>query len=482
MRAFYQLGSNLKVPLRLHKNNRQRLCNCLKARDDVKSGSVILLQGGETQCRYSSDRELLFRQESYFHWAFGVLEPDVFGTIDVDTGKAELFFPKLHPDYAVWMGKLEDKDHFKAKYEVDDCHWVCEMPRVLFDKNPSEVLTLRGKNTDSDTIHPEATFDGIEKFKVNNTSLFPEMSECRVFKSAEEIEVLRHANKISSEAHRELMRRIEPGMHEFQMESIFHDYCYRNGGMRWLAYTGICACGPSGAVLHYGHAGAANNQPIRDGDLCLFDLGAEYYCYTSDITTTFPANGKFTEKQKVIYNAVLDANRSVFKACKPGVSWLEMHYLAERTILTHLKNNGIIVGDLDDMMDCRFGAVFMPHGLGHFLGIDVHDVAGYPKGGTERILKPGLKSLRTTRALDAGMVITIEPGCYFIESQLDAAFANPKHAKFMVKERIDEYRGSGGVRIEDTVTITETGIENLTDVPRTVEEIEKFMADARKGQ
>jgi len=228
--------------------------------------------------------------------------------------------------------------------------------------------------------------------------------------------------------------------------------------------------------LHYGHAGEPNSKEIKDGDMCLFDMGAEYCCYTSDITCSFPANGKFTAKQRLIYEAVLSASRAVFTALKPGVSWKDMHLLAERKALEALKAGGLLTGEVDDMMKNRLGAVFMPHGLGHFLGLDVHDVHGYPEGGIERSTEPGLRSLRTARVMEPRMVLTIEPGIYFGDYNIDTALANPEQSRFLVPDVINQYRGFGGVRIEDDVVVTDDGMELLTDVPRTVEEIEKLMA------
>ncbi|CAI7857404.1 unnamed protein product [Closterium sp. NIES-53] len=148
--------------------------------------------------------------------------------------------------------------------------------------------------------------------------------------------------------------------------------------------------------------------------------------------------------------------------------------LAERTILEHLKSGGLLQGSLDDMMTQHLGALFMPHGLGHFLGIDTHDVGGY--NNAERSNEPGAKSLRTTRTLERGMVITVEPGCYFIDSLLDPALADPAVARFLVPERLAQFRGFGGVRLEDDVVVTTEGIENLTKCPRDVAEVEAVMA------
>uniref|UniRef100_K1PLN4 Xaa-Pro dipeptidase n=1 Tax=Magallana gigas TaxID=29159 RepID=K1PLN4_MAGGI len=208
-------------------------------------------------------------------------------------------------------------------------------------------------------------------------------------------------------------------------------------------------------------------------------MGGEYYCYASDITCSYPANGKFTDKQRGIYEAVYKSSRAVMKALKPGVSWVDMHLLADRVHLEELKKLGLLKGDVEEMMKVRLGAVFMPHGLGHFMGIDTHDVGGYPEG-VERSDKPGLKSLRTAREVKPRMVLTIEPGVYFIDVLLDAALRDPQQSQFMCREVIDQYRGFGGVRIEDDVAVTDDGMELLTCVPRTVEEIEAWMAEGRQ--
>ena len=310
---------------------------------------------------------------------------------------------------------------------------------------PELLLTLQGLNTDSGLITREAVFEGIGKFQVDNQLLHKEMAECRVIKTEAELQVLRYNNKISSEAHKEVMRKIRPGMNEYQLESIFRHYCYYNGGARHVSYTCICGSGENGAVLHYGHAGAPNDKVVHDGDMCLFDMGGEYYCYASDITCSFPANGKFTADQKIVYETVLKASRAVMAAVRPGVSWKDMHLLAEKTELQELKRHGLLTGDVEHMMAARLGPIFMPHGLGHFMGIDVHDVGGYLEGNPCRPEEPGLKSLRTCRTLAEGMVLTIEPGCYFIDAQLDRAKEDKNLSKFIVWDVVNRFRNSGGV-------------------------------------
>uniref|UniRef100_A0A6N2MNG7 Peptidase M24 domain-containing protein n=1 Tax=Salix viminalis TaxID=40686 RepID=A0A6N2MNG7_SALVM len=216
-------------------------------------------------------------------------------------------------------------------------------------------------------------------------------------------------------------------------------------------------------------------QILQDGDMALFDMGAEYHFYGSDITCSFPVNGKFTSDQSLIYNAVLDAHNAVIAEMKPGASWVDMHKLAEKVILESLKNGCIIVGNVDDMMVERLGAVFMPHGLGHFLGIDTHDPGGYLKG-LEKLKEPGLKSLRTIRELQEGMVITVEPGCYFIDALLAPAMEGSNTSKFFDREGISRFKGFGGVRIESDVHVTAGGCQNMTKCPRQVFEIEAVMA------
>ncbi|XP_072373863.1 xaa-Pro dipeptidase isoform X4 [Scyliorhinus torazame] len=477
-RPSFCLGNEtLRVPMALFALNRRRLCEQLRMNTQVPKKAVVVLQGGDQLQRNCTDTDIVFRQESYFHWTFGVTEADCYGAVEVATGKSLLFVPKLPESYAVWMGTIHSRDYFKKKYAVDEVLYTPDVADVLKKLQPDVLLTLRGMNTDSGHTTREASFDGISQFNVNNTLLHPVIMECRVIKTDMEVELMRYTNRISSDAHKEVMKAVRVGMKEYELESLFEHYCYTRGGMRHTSYTCICGSGGNSAVLHYGHAGAPNDKTIRDGDMCLFDMGGEYYCYGSDITCSFPANGRFTADQRDIYRAVLKASRAVMSAIRPGVSWPDMHRLAERVQLEELTRIGILQGNVADMMKVYLGAIFMPHGLGHLLGCDVHDVGGFPEG-VERIDEPGLRSLRTTRNLIQGMVLTIEPGIYFINSVLDQALADPAQACFINKNVLARFRGFGGVRIEDDIAVTASGMELLTCVPRTVEEIEAFMAEA----
>jgi len=311
---------------------------------------------------------------------------------------------------------------------------------------------------------------------VDNKTLFPLLRECRVIKSEDELNLLRYVAKISSQSHIAVMKKVKPGMMEYQIEALFQFESYHNGGCRHSSYTCICAAGHNGSTLHYGHAGAPNNRPIEDGQMVLLDMGSEYHCYGADITRSYPVNGKFTPDQIEVYESVLAAQQAVLDTMKPGVSWPDMHRLATRVICQELKKKGFLTGDVDEMMKHHIGALFMPHGLGHLLGLDTHDVGGYPEG-VERIKEPGLKSLRTGRVLEEGMVLTVEPGIYFVDAILEPALKDAEKSKFLVAEKIQRFRKFGGVRLEDDVIVTKTGIENMTLIPRSVKEIEAIMAN-----
>lgn len=470
------------VPMELHAQNRDKLVVSLRQHLSASSRPIsgfVFLQGGEEQNRYCTDHVDLFRQGSYFAYLFGVREPGFYGAIDVSSGQSFLFTPRLPADYAVWLGEIKPLSYFKERYMVDTVSYVDEIVHVLYNNSRLSgkplLYLLYGLNTDSHKFSKPAELERMEEFDTDLHTLHPILTECRIIKSEMELAVIQYANDVSSEAHVEVMRKVRAGMKEYQLESIFLHHIYMFGGCRHCSYTCICATGENSSVLHYGHAAAPNDRTLNNGDMALLDMGAEYHFYGSDITCSFPVNGKFTKDQIVIYNAVLKAHDAVMTAMQPGVNWIDMHKLAEKTILECLRTVGIICGDIEDMMCRRLGAVFMPHGLGHFLGLDTHDPGGYTKG-MERSKEPGLKALRTIRELKEGMVITVEPGCYFIDALLVPALEDSITSKFFNSEELGRYKNFGGVRIESDMYVTADGCRNLTNCPRETWEIEAVMA------
>lgn len=460
----------------LHGATRARVVQGMKSKLGRRQQGIILLQGGTAFAVHSTDADGVFRQESYFHYLFGVTEDSFYGALDVRSGEAYLFMPRLPENFAVWFGEVPTPETVKAKYAVQHVFYMDEMKAVLEELGPSCLHLLVGENTDSGKSTQKAHFDGISNFKIDEESLFDVITECRVFKTVEELAILQYCNDIASAAHIELLRYAKPGMMEYQLESIFLHFCYFKGGCRNSPYTPIAGSGPKAATLHYGTADAPNNREIKEGELVLLDMGTEYYRYGSDITVTLPSSGKFTPKQRAIYEGVLGTMNTVRAKMKPGVHMPDMHRLADKCNLEVLVQEGLLKGSIAALQEADIGALFMPHGLGHLLGIDTHDVGGYGNGLPPRSTKPGLKSLRLGRELEENMVITLEPGIYFIRKILEPAMADTEKAHFFNKANVEEYFDFGGIRLEDDLLITAKGVKTLTNVPRTVKDVECVMA------
>jgi len=264
------------------------------------------------------------------------------------------------------------------------------------------------------------------------------------------------------------MQNMKPGMNEQHISSLFRLYVgfYKDAK---IPYGEIGATGKNGATLHY----QTNDQQINDGDCILFDGGCRIHHFCSDITTTWPVNGKFTERQAKWYNMVLKASRTVFENVKIGVHWQDMHNLAEKTILQGLIDLGVLHnGEMEEMWQKRVSYYFMPHGLGHYIGIYTHDFKGDPKHENNRkdISK---QSLRINRVIEENMCLTNEPGCYIIRELLKEAKGIEDINKYFNWEVLDEYaKEIMACRIEDDFVVTKDGAESYTYLPRSVEAIE----------
>jgi len=293
----------------------------------------------------------------------------------------------------------------------------------------------------------------MQNYTVNTTALNGNLMQSRVLKSPKEINLLRLISQIDSDAHVTLMQQSKPGLYEYHMESLFLYETY-NCGCRQQAYIPIVGSGYNSAVLHYN----MNSRQMQAGDLLLVDAAAEYVGYASDITRTYPVNGQWTAQQRIIYSIVLNAQQTCIDMLKPGANWSVVASQATTSILQGLLDAGIIVGNMSDLLSNGISRLFYMHGLGHFVGLDVHDT--YSIG---------------NRLLQSGMVLTVEPGVYFNEALLEGALANPKQAIFLNAELLAEYTEFGGIRIEDVVAITDTGYELLSNAPRQIADIENVM-------
>lgn len=443
----------------MYSQHREKLLSLF---DDNQKG-IVFIQGEEIMYRYGTDYEFPFRQESNFWYLTGVNEPDCSMLLDLDKEEYHLFVPERDAQYAVWHGYVKTKEQYQQEYEPDHLHYQNEILTVLKKLKPEMVYCL-------DEEQAEFIEDLSRDFKVDTESLTDALTYCRVIKTEAELDLMREACRVNDLAFIEVMKAIKPDMYEYQMKAVFNKVQIENGLMQ-DAYNGIFASGKNASILHY----VENTSQIKDGDLFLMDAGFECKGYAADYTRTFPANGKFTEIQAGIYNSVLAGMQVVLDAIKPGVKMEDLHLLSARAMMSGLKELDIVRGEMDELMSENIFALFFPHGLGHFLGLDTHDVGGYPKG-VDRIDRPGIKFLRARRDLQPGMVITVEPGIYFVEAVLAPALEDPKVNKYLNSDKVRSLLNFGGVRIEDNIVVTEDGHENLTNVPKEIADIEKLMA------
>ncbi len=442
----------------MHHLHREKLFSLL---DDEES-AIVYMKGAELMYRYDTDYEFPFRQESNFWYLTGVNEPDFHLILDLQKQEYHLFAPNRDAQYAVWHGIVKSKEQLQNEYQPDHLHYEGKLPQVMKELAPDKIYCI-----------DEEQAEFIENFErelpIDLDTLDDALTHCRVFKTDWELDQIREAARVNNIAHKAVLEALEPGKYEHEMKAVF-DYHQIENGLMQDAYNGIFAAGENSAILHY----VENNRKINDGDLFLIDAGYECNGYASDFTRTYPANGEFTEMQAQIYEAVLEAQKQVIESSRPDVKMEDLHILAARVMMQGLKDAGLVTGSVDDLMEEDIFALFFPHGLGHFLGLDTHDVGGYPKG-VERIERPGIKYLRMRRTLQPGMVLTIEPGLYFVPALLKPALEDDKASKFLNASKLQDMMDFGGVRIEDNIIVTDDGHENLTDVPKERADIEKVM-------
>lgn len=405
----------------------------------------------------------LFRQDHMFVYLTGVLEPEFQVAVLGPAAYTVLFVPERDAYWATWNGVVRTKEEIREQYGVDEVQYDDQIATVLHKYNIETVFMMM-----------DQSFSGMNEFSlVRDNTLNNALRRGREVKTASEIELMKVANVISSNAHVTAMAAVQPGWSEFQSESLFLYECY-NCGSRFQAYNPIFGSGANGAVLHY----SVNEDRMEDGELLLVDAGAEYRGYASDITRTYPVNGQFTPRQAELYNVVLKALNECIEMLRPGESWSNVSAHATRVLSQGLIDAGLVIGTVDDIISNRIINLFYPHSLGHMIGIAVHDVeALFVKGAP--VVEPIERHMRgevmDISLLEPGMVLTVEPGLYFIPALLEPAFEDANQAQFLNATLLREYFDFGGIRIEDDCAITETGYDNLTNVPKTVADIEAAM-------
>ena len=466
------------LPPSFFEQNRKNYIQNLKSKlSGLEENSILFLKGGQEIFRYDNDDDIhYFMQESNFYYLTGVRESGFYAMIDIRDASVALYVPTPDETTKIFF-HVETLEEISKKYGARAVE-LEKMPTDIYSRNPTKIYVLNGINSDSgrkvytcDYLFPEAIGE-LNKRIDNNEIIYEVLADTRTVKTEDELALLQSLIDSTIEGHVSAMKNLKVGMIERDVENLFWETMIKKTYARNHPYEHICGCGNDGATLHY----INNDKELKDGELILMDMGCKLCQYVSDVTSTVPVNGKFTEKQKEIYQIVLNANREVINNIKPGVFWTDMHLLAEKVILSGLKDLGLLTGDVQEMLDARVCYYFMPHGLGHLMGLDVHDVGGYLSFTPPRSTELGLSSLRSARVLAKNTVMTVEPGIYFNKYLLEKAFKEEKVSKYFVEDKVREYFDFGGVRIEDDVYVTETGCVNMTaKLPRTVEEIEAAM-------
>ena len=456
----------------VYKNRRQRLMK------KMSDGLVLILGNNESPMSYP-DNTYKFRQDSSFLYFFGLQMPGFAGVMDVNSGEEYLFGNDVDIDDIIWMGPQPSVKDLGAKVGVKETRPFAELAKML-----KEAIT-QGRR-----IHflPPYRFDrvilledilGIHHSLVRNyvsLELIKAIVSLRSVKEPCEIEEITKACKAGYEMHVAAMKNCKPGVKEQYISGLIEGIAASYGSM--VSFPVILS--QNGETLH----NHDHSKILTEGRLMLTDAGAEAVSnYCSDFTRTVPVGGKFTSRQKDVYNVVLACNNHALKISKPGVTYQYVHLEICKVLAQGLKDLGLMKGDVEAAVAAGAHALFMPHGLGHMMGLDVHDMEdlGQIYVGYDDVTRPisqfGTSSLRMGRKLEPGFVVTDEPGCYFIPALIDQWKQQGLHKDFLVYDKIETYKDFGGIRLEDDVLITEDGCRLLGEqrIPITVEEVENTM-------
>ncbi|HKZ80752.1 MAG TPA: Xaa-Pro aminopeptidase [Pyrinomonadaceae bacterium] len=414
--------------------------------------SVAIIPSAREATR-SNDTNYRFRQDSDFYYLTSFDEPEALAVVAPSREQRyTLFVRPRDPEREVWDGPRAGVEGAKEQYGANEALPIAEFDTKLEEVlNGASVLYYRlGINPDLDEVIIRQitrlrALTRKKEFRAPETIIDPGtiIHEMRLFKTSEELELMQRAADIAAEAHCEAMKRVRAGMKEYEVEALI-EHIFRRHGAAAPAYTSIVGGGKNATVLHY----VNNTDELRDGDLVLIDAGAEYRGYASDITRTFPINGRFTRPQRDIYDLVLQTQLSCIEMVRSGIDVDALKSHSIEMLTQGMVRLGLLKGEPEKLIEEEKYKQFYMHGLGHFLGLDVHDVGRYYEDGQPRKLEPG-------------MVMTVEPGLYIAPTTKDIPV---------------QYLGIG-VRIEDDVVVTGNGPRVLTNkVPKQPEEIEALMA------
>ncbi|MCY1217468.1 Xaa-Pro aminopeptidase [compost metagenome] len=401
------------------------------------------------------DADYKFRADSSFFYLTGFAEPEAVAIIEtfesIDEGYTySLFCRERDREMEIWHGYRAGVDGAVEDYDADEAYAIDLLDEEIIEKllNKQKLFYRMGQQADFDARVAKWIAEANGESRKGTSApaqviqLDRILDEMRLHKSTQEIELMQIASTISAQAHTRAMQAVKPGMMEYALEAELNYIFGQNGCVP--SYNSIVGGGENGCILHY----VENDKVLKDGDLVLIDAACEYQLYASDITRTFPVNGKFSPEQKALYDVVLKAQLAAIDAVRIGNSYKEPHRIAVRILVQGLLDLGLMQGDIEQIIESESFHQFYMHGTGHWLGMDVHDVGSYKIEGE-------------WRAYEEGMAVTVEPGLYIAPDD----------------ETVDaKWRGIG-IRIEDDVVVTKNGPRVLTAaVVKTVEEIEALMA------
>lgn len=423
----------------------------------LSDGLVVL--SAEKPARRNGDVDYRFRQDSDFLYLTGVLEPGYTLLLDPRRGEETLFVPKLTQAHAVWLGHMPDLAEAREAFGIRDVAYIDALPKAL----ASRASGYRVAYADARSRGPVRR--AAPRLEHDASALGDAFADLRIVKDEGEIALLEKASAATAEGHLAAMRAARAGMWEYQVQAVM-EQAFRMAGCPETGYDSIVAGGRNASILHYHH----NHDRLGAGDLLLIDAAAEYRGYTADVTRAFPVSGRFTSRQRDVYEAVLRTQEGCLAFARAGVTSMDVQHRSEELLAAGLKDLGLATGSVAELVDTEAVRVFYPHGIGHTLGLDVHDVQG---GKGRRLPKRKSGRLRFRARLEPGFVMTIEPGLYFMPVLLDDPEVRRKHRGRIRFDQAAKFVGVGGVRIEDDVVIRSGAPpRNLTRVPKAVADVE----------
>ena len=457
----------------------------IRRRDTLRQlmgrGLVVLFGNNESPCNYPNNAYYPFRQDSTFLYYFGQKRDGLVGVIDVDNDKEYLVGDDIDIEDIVWYGSVDSVSDMARQVGVA-CH--CPMGELskLIGKAQSQGQPIHFlppyRHDNMIQIHDLLGIHPSKQKEAASLSLIKAVVKMRSTKEPIEIEELERASEIGYQMHTTAMRTARAGLTEKYVGGIIDGTANAYGSK--VSFATIFT--QHGEIMH----GVPTMAPLEDGRLALCDCGGEtmeHYC--SDHTRTFPVSGRFTQRQREIYSIVEECHDYVLDVAKPGVKYMDVHFAVCRLMTERLKALGLMKGDTDEAVKAGAHALFLPHGLGHMMGMDVHDMEGLGQiyVGFDEETRPNLEqfgtnALRMGRRLEEGFVVTDEPGIYFIPALIDDWRASGHCAEWLNFDKIETYKDFGGIRIEDDVLITADGCRFLGDkrIPYHPQDVEAFIA------